>query len=48
MKAMVKVAEHSFGGLSIILSFAKSWQEKACSSKAEAWQVNNLLMKDFD
>ena len=30
------------------LSFAKSWQEKGCSSQAENWQVKNILMKDFD
>ena len=30
------------------MSFAKSWQEKGCSSKAETWQVKNILMKDFD
>ena len=29
-------------------SFAKSWQEKGCSSQAETWQVKNILMKDFD
>ena len=28
--------------------FAKSWQEKGCSSQAETWQVKNILMKDFD
>ena len=28
--------------------FAKSWQEKGCSSQAETWQVKNTLMKDFD
>ena len=28
--------------------FAKSWQEKGCSSEAETWQVKNILMKDFD
>ena len=30
------------------MSFAKSWQEKGCSSKAETWQVKNVLIKDFD
>ena len=30
------------------LSFAKSWQEKGCSSQAENWQVKNILMKYFD
>ena len=30
------------------MSFAKSWQEKGCSSQAETWQVENILMKDFD
>ena len=28
--------------------FAKLWQEKDCSSQAETWQVENILMKDFD
>ena len=28
--------------------FSKSWQEKGCSSQAETWQVENILMKDFD
>ena len=28
--------------------FAKSWQEKGCSSQAETWQVKHILMKDFD
>ena len=30
------------------MSFAKSWQEKGCSSQAETSQVKNTLMKDFD
>ena len=30
------------------MSFAKSWQEKGCSSQAETCQVKNILMKDFD
>ena len=30
------------------MSFAKSWQEKGCSSQAETWQVKTILMKDFD
>ena len=30
------------------MSFAKSWQEKRCSSYTETWQVKNILMKDFD
>ena len=30
------------------MSFAKSWQEKGCSSQAETWKVKNILMKDFD
>ena len=30
------------------MSFAKSWQEKGCSSRAETWQVKSKLMKDFD
>jgi len=29
------------------MSFAKSWQEKGCSSQAETWQVKNIPMKDF-
>ena len=28
--------------------FAKSWQEKGCSSQAETWEVKNTLIKDFD
>jgi len=28
--------------------FAKSWQEKGCSSQAETWPVKNTLMKGFD
>ena len=27
---------------------AKSGQEKGCSSPAETWQVENILMKYFD
>ena len=30
------------------MSFAKSWKEKGCSSQAKTWQVNNILIKDFD
>ena len=30
------------------MSFAKLWQEKGCCSQAETWQVENILMKDFD
>ena len=30
------------------VSFANLWQEKGCSSQAETWQVENILMKDFD
>ena len=30
------------------MSFAKSWQEKGCSSQAETWQGKNILIKDFD
>ena len=30
------------------MSFAKLWQEKGCSSQAETWQVENILMNDFD
>ena len=46
----IKVAEHSFGLLAVseYRSFAKSWQEKGCSSQAETWQVKNILMKNFD
>ena len=29
-------------------SFAKLWQERGCSSQAETWQVENILMKNFD
>ena len=29
-------------------SFAKSWQEKGCSSQAETWRVESVLMKDVD
>ena len=30
------------------MSFAKSLQEKGCSSQAETWQVKNILIKDCD
>ena len=30
------------------MSFANLWQEKGCSSQAETWQVENILMKDLD
>ena len=30
------------------MSFAKSWQEKGCSSQADTWKLKNILMKDFD
>ena len=30
------------------MSFAKSQQEKVCSSQAETWPEKNILMKDFD
>ena len=30
------------------MSFANLWQEKGGSSQAETWQVENILMKDFD
>ena len=30
------------------MSFANLWQEKGCSSQAETWQVENILMKGFD
>ena len=30
------------------MSFAKLWQEKDCSSQAETWQVENILMKYID
>ena len=43
-----KVAEHCFGSLWLYMSFAKSWQEKRCSSQAITWQVENVLMKNFD
>ena len=53
----VKVTEHSFDSLwvyagvmgSWYMSFAKTWHEKGCGSKAETWKVKlNILMKDFD
>ena len=28
------------------MSFAKSWQEKGCSSQAETWQVKNIFYTD--
>ena len=34
---LIKVAEHSFGSL-WVYSFAKSWQEKGCSSQAETFE----------
>ena len=40
LNTVLTVCEH--------MSFAKSWQEKGCSSQAETWQVKNILMKDFD
>ena len=30
------------------MSFAKSCQEKGCSSHVKTWQVNNKLLKNFD
>ena len=30
------------------MSFAKSWQEKGCSSQAETLQLEKILIKDFD
>ena len=30
------------------MAFAKSWQEKGCSSQAKIWQVKNILMKYFE
>ena len=30
------------------MPFAKSWQEKSCSSQAETWQVKNTLINDFN
>ena len=30
------------------MSFAKSWQDKGCSSQAETSRVKNILTKDFD
>ena len=32
----------------VYMSFAKSWQQKGCSSQAESWQVKTILVKDFD
>ena len=31
-----------------VMEFAKSWQEKSCSSQDDTWEVKNILMKDFD
>ena len=45
----VKVAEHSLIlAVCECMSFAKSWQEKGCSSQAETSRVKNILVKDFD
>ena len=30
------------------MSFAKSLQEKGCTSQAKTWQMKNILMKDFN
>ena len=32
----------------VYMSFAKSWQEKGCSSQAQTWQLKNILIKDSD
>ena len=46
---LVKVAEHSLIlAVCECMSFAKSWQEKGCSSQAETSRVKNILVKDFD
>ena len=42
----LKVAEHSWQFVS--MSFAKSWQEKGCSSQVETSRVKNIVVKDFD
>ena len=39
---------NTVSAVSEYMSFAKSWQEKGCSSQAETWQVENILMKNFD
>ena len=39
---------NTVSAVSECMSFAKLWQEKGCSSQAETWQVENILMKDFD
>lgn len=46
----IKVAQHSFVGQFVTnnMSFTKSWQEKDCSSQTKTWQVNNVLMREFD
>ena len=45
----VKVTEHSLIlAVCECMSFAKSWQEKGCSSQAETSRVKNILVKDFD
>ena len=35
-------------GVCKYMSFAKSWQDKGCSSQAETSRVKNILTKDFD
>ena len=43
------MAEHSFGSLWVYVIcqiMARLW--KGCSSQAETWQVESVLMKDFD
>ena len=30
------------------MSVAKSWQEKGCNSQAKTWQVEYIVMKEFD
>ena len=35
-----------FMAVSEYMSFAKSWQEKGCSSQAETWQVKNIFYTD--
>ena len=42
-----KVAERSLA-VCEYMEFAKSWQEKSCSSQDDTWEVKNILMKDFD
>ena len=44
---LIKVA-NTVLAVSDYMSFAKLWLEKGCYSQAETWQVENILMKDFE